>query len=410
MENSNSLFTPFRELESAFIRPVSADGKEVHYFCGNSLGLQAATTANAVKEVLNDWAHQAVDAHFKAGRRWFDYPNLLRPGLARLCGALPTEVQAMGSLSSNLHFLLVSFFRPEGKRRKIMIEAAAFPSDQYVVESQLKFHGLDPENDLIEVHPAIGENYPSTEEIVKQIEQHSDELALVLFSGVHYLSGQVFDMEAISRAAHHAGAKSGFDLAHAVGNIRLKLHDWNVDFAAWCSYKYLNGGPGATGGIFVHDRHADASLPRFAGWFGHDESRRFLMEKGFRPMYGAQGWQLSNENILSLAAIRASLEEFDKVSPELLEKRRIFLTDKLQSILNRFEGLQTITPPQRGAQISVRMRSGSIKPLFEFLYASGIVTDMREPDVMRLAVPPLYTREEDLIALEKALEKFFFNG
>jgi kynureninase len=316
----------------------------------------------------------------------------------------------MGSLSSNLHLMMVSFFRPEGKRRKILMEAGAFTSDQYAVESQLKFHGLDPEADLIEVKAREGESFLRTEDIVFQIEKHGEELALVLFSGVHYLSGQAFDIKAICRAAQQAGAKAGFDLAHAIGNIPLKLHDWEADFAVWCSYKYLNGGPGAVGGIFVHDRHAtNETLPRFAGWFGHDESRRFLMEKGFKPMFGAQGWQLSNENILSLAAIRASLEEFEKISLELLEKRRAFLTGKLQQILDRFDALETITPAERGAQISVRIRKGSIRSLFEFLHNSGIIGDMREPDVMRLSVPPLYTREEDLEALNLALEKFFFS-
>ena len=408
MENSNADFNLFLELQQAFHRPKDPSGKELHYFCGNSLGLQPVSAKAAIAEVLNDWANLAVDGHFKAERRWYDYPNLLKTGLAQLCGALPEEVQAMGSLSGNLHLMMVSFFRPEGKRRKILMESGAFPSDQYVVESQLKFHGLNPLTDLIEVQPRSGESSLRTEDVVKKIEENAGELALVLFSGVHYLTGQAFDMESICRSAQKAGSKVGFDLAHAIGNIRLNLHEWNADFAVWCSYKYLNGGPGATGGIFVHERHAaDESMPRFAGWFGHDESRRFKMEKGFRPMYGAQGWQLSNENILSLAAIRASLEVFAKVSPEQLERRREYLSGRLQQILERFESLKIITPASRGAQISIQSKTGSIRPLFDFLHASGVIGDFREPDVMRLAVPPLYTREEDLTALEKGMEAFF---
>ncbi len=408
MENNEILFAPFREMKDAFIHPLKPDGSLVHYFCGNSLGLQPISTRGAIEEVLEDWGSLAVGGHFKAKRRWYDYPKLLNNGLARLCGALPTEVQAMGSLSGNLHLMLVSFFRPEGRRKKILMEAGAFPSDQYAVESQLRFHGLDPEKDLIEVRPREGEFCLQTEDILRQIEENANDLALVLFSGVHYLSGQAFDMQAISRAARNAGARVGFDLAHAIGNIPLKLHEWQADFAVWCSYKYLNAGPGAVGGIFVHDRHAaDTSLPRFAGWFGHDESRRFLMEKGFRPEYGAPGWQLSNENILSLAAIRASLAEFDKVSLDLLEKRREYLNGRMQKIIDRFEALETLTPAERGAQISVRFRNGSIRPLFEHLHSAGIVGDLREPDIMRLAVAALYTSDEDLNALERGLETFF---
>jgi kynureninase len=408
MENNSPDFDSFQELQQAFHRPKDSSGKELHYFCGNSLGLQPLSSQAAIQEVLNDWANLAVDGHFKAERRWYDYPNLLKTGLARLCGALPEEVQAMGSLSSNLHLMMVSFFRPEGKRRKILMESGAFSSDQYVVESQLKFHGLNPLTDLIEVQPRAGEDFLRTEDIVKKIEENAGELALVLFSGVQYLTGQAFDMESISRAAQQAGAKVGFDLAHAIGNIRLNLHQWGADFAVWCSYKYLNGGPGATGGIFVHERYAaDESLPRFAGWFGYDESLRFKMEKGFRPMYGAQGWQLSNENILSLAAIRSSLEVFEKVSLELLEQRREYLTERLQQILEPYESLKIITPESRGAQISLQSKTGSIRPLFDFLHASGIIGDYREPGVIRLAVAPLYVREDDLTALEKGMKAFF---
>lgn len=414
MEDTNQLqdrFLPFLETQQDFIRPVNSQGIPLRYFCGNSLGLQPVSAKAAIEEVLNDWATLAVDGHFKAKKRWFDYPALLRPGLARLCGALPEEVQAMGTLTGNLHLMMVSFFRPAGGRKKILMEAGAFPSDQYAVESQLKFHGLNLNDHLIEVRAREGEHFLRTEDIVNQIETHADELSLVLFSGVQYLSGQAFDLEAICRAGQRAGAKVGFDLAHAIGNIPLKLHDWGADFAVWCSYKYLNGGPGAVAGIFVHERYAaDHEIPRFAGWFGHDESRRFLMEKGFQAIYGAQGWQLSNENILSLAAIRASLDIFQKVSPDLLEERRKFLSARLDQVLRQFHLLEIITPESRGAQISVRSRNRNIRPLFEFLQHSDIIGDMRQADILRISVPPLYSREQDLDALDIALNEFFNSG
>lgn len=399
----------FLKIQNEFLRPVSGNGEALAYFCGNSLGLQPKGTSAAISEVLKDWAELAVDGHFKAGRRWYNYPSLLSPTLAKLCGAKETEVAAMGTLTGNLHLMLVSFFQPEGKRTKILMEAGAFPSDQYAVETQLKFHGLNPSENIIEVFSRGGEDSLRTEDILKAIHDHSDELALVLFSGVHYLSGQAFDMKAITAAAHAIGAKAGFDLAHAIGNIRLELHQWNVDFAVWCSYKYLNGGPGSVAGIFVHERYAsDNSLPRFGGWFGHDESRRFLLEKGFSPIPGARGWQLSNENILSLAAIRASLDLFELVPFDLLEKRRNFLNYKLQETVNQFPEMKTITPESRGAQISVKLMGGKEKALFGHLQDHGVVVDLREPNILRMAATPLYTTENEIDKLEAALKTFFF--
>jgi len=398
----------FIKIQNEFLRPVSDKGETQAYFCGNSLGLQAKGTSASISEVLNDWAELAVDGHFIAGRRWYDYPTLLTPSLAKLCGAKESEVAAMGTLTGNLHLMLVSFFQPEGKRTKILMEAGAFPSDQYAVETQLKFHGLNPSENIIEVFPREGEESLETEDILKAIQENADELALVLFSGVQFLSGQAFDIQAITAAAHSIGVKAGFDLAHAIGNIRLELHQWNVDFAVWCSYKYLNGGPGSVAGIFVHERYAsDNSLPRFGGWFGHDESRRFLMEKGFSPIPGARGWQLSNENILSLAAIRASLELFDLVNPDLLEIRRNLLNYKLQEVINQFQEIITITPKSRGAQISVKLKSGNEKALFSHLRANGVVVDFREPGIIRMATTPLYTTENDISKLEAALKTFF---
>lgn len=399
----------FIKIQNEFLRPVSDNGEALAYFCGNSLGLQPKGTSAAISEVLKDWAEMAVDGHFKAGRRWYDYPALLSPSLAKLCGAKETEVAAMGTLTGNLHLMLVSFFQPKGKRTKILMEAGAFPSDHYAVETQLKFHGLNPSENIIEVFPREGEECLQTEDILKAIHDHSEELSLVLFSGVHFLSGQAFDMKAITAAAHGIGAKAGFDLAHAIGNIRLELHQWNVDFAVWCSYKYLNGGPGSVAGIFVHERYAsDNSLPRFGGWFGHDESRRFLLEKGFNPIPGARGWQLSNENILSLAAIRASLELFELVGPELLEKRRNSLNYKLQDVINQFPEMKTITPESRGAQISVKLLGGKEKALFTHLRDNGIVVDLREPNILRMTATPLYTTENEINKLEAALKTFFF--
>lgn len=398
----------FEESTRRFIHPRGEDGRVLHYLCGNSLGLQPVSCREYLNEVLNDWAGMAVDAHSEAKNRWLNYPDLLSPSLAALCGARSHEVRAMGSLSSNLHLMMVSFFRPKGRRCKILMEAGAFPSDQYAVESQMKFHGLNPEDHVLELRPREGEFSLHTEDILSAIQQNADELALVLFSGVQYISGQVFDMHAISQAARRAGACVGFDLAHAIGNIPLQLHDWDPDFAVWCSYKYLNAGPGATAGIFVNDRHAtNPSLPRFTGWFGNEAESRFLMKKGFMPAYGAEGWQLSNENILSLAALRASLAEFDRVDFSLLMKRQRQLVEMMEIVLQKHPDIQILTPEARGGQLSFRLINGNSKTLFDFLHANGIIGDFRQPDVIRLAIAPLYNREEDVHALEATLCAYF---
>jgi kynureninase len=397
----------FSDSPARFLHPRGKDGGPLHYFCGNSLGLQPIASKSAIEEVLADWAGMAVEGHFRAGRRWYDYPSLLSPALAALCGADSTEVRAMGTLTANLHLMMVSFFRPSGKRTKILMESGAFPSDQYAVETQLRFHGLDPEDHLIELSPRPGESWLHTEDILSAIEKHAEELSLVLFSGVQYLSGQVFDMSAIAAAAKKAGACVGFDLAHAIGNVPLRLHDWQVDFAVWCSYKYLNGGPGAVAGIFVHKEHAENNqLPRFAGWYGYDEQQRFLMEKGFKPAYGAQGWQLSNENILSMASLRAALEEFQRVDFNLLMARQKELVARMEEILLGFPDIQILTPISRGGQLSMRLRNGNTRMLLEHLRREDIVGDYREPGVVRLAVAPLYNSETDLAALESALASF----
>ena len=397
----------FEQLERQFLKP-RMDRKTVNYFCGNSLGLQPIMARHYVSEVLNDWSELAVDGHFYATNRWYDYQKQLIPGLARLAGAEQKEVTAMGTLTGNLHLLMVSFYQPKGKRTKILMEAGAFPSDQYLVETQVRFHGLIPEEHIIEVKPRGGERIIHSEDILKAIKDNGEEIAVVLFSGVQYLTGQAFEHEQIANAAHQVGAYIGFDMAHAIGNINLKLHEWNVDFAAWCSYKYMNAGPGAIAGLFVHEKHANRpDLPRFAGWWGYDEETRFLMEKGFKPMEGAQGWQLSNENIMSMAALRASLELFDQVPRDWLFEQRKELNYHLQDVLVKFKDLEIITPDKRGAQLSVAVKHGKGKELFKYLHTQKILGDWREPDVIRLTAAPMYNTHEEIDQVEWALKSFF---
>jgi kynureninase len=397
----------FEHLETQFLKPRK-DRMPVDYFCGNSLGLQPIMARHNISEVLNDWSELAVDGHFYATHRWYDYHKSLIPSLARLAGAQNSEVTVMGTLTGNLHLLMVSFFRPQGKRTKILMEAGAFPSDQYMVESQCRFHGLDPDAHIIEVAPRPGERILYTEDIVNAIRTAGDTLALVLFSGVQYLTGQVFDMETIAAAGREAGAVVGFDLAHAMGNIPLHLHAWKADFAAWCSYKYLNAGPGAIAGIFVHENHhKDAGLPRFAGWWGYDEETRFLMEKGFKPIPSAQGWQLSNENILSMASLKASLALFDQVPSDWLAEQRKELNAHLSEIISRYSALEIITPRERGAQLSVRVGDGKGKNLFQHLHANRVLGDWREPDVIRLTPAPMYITHQEIERAGKALHSYF---
>jgi len=384
------------------------DRKPVHYFCGNSLGLQPIMARHYVSEVLNDWSELAVDGHFYAINRWYDYHKQLLPSLARLAGAETSEVTVMGTLTGNLHLLMVSFYQPYGKRTKILMEAGAFPSDQYMVETQLLYRGLNPEEHLIEVKPREGERILHMEDIVKAIKENENELALVLFSGVQYLTGQVFDMEAITKAGHDAGAKVGLDLAHAMGNIPLKLHAWNVDFAAWCNYKYLNGGPGAIAGLYVHEKFSNKpDLPRFGGWWGYDEETRFLMQKGFKPIAGAQGWQLSNENVMSMASLRASLQLFDQVPLDWLEDQRKELNQHLSNVVKKFADLQEITPKRRGAQLSISVKNGKGKDLFQHLSKNRILGDWREPDIIRLSPAPMYNSHSEIDRVEEAMASFF---
>jgi kynureninase len=393
------------------------NGKEAIYFCGNSLGLQPKTAKDYLEKELNNWADLAVDGHFRGEDAWYHIRKKSKPALAEILGAEEHEVVAMNNLSVNLHLLMVSFYRPTNERFKIIVEAGAFPSDQYMLETQIKFHGLDPADTLIELRPRPGEFTLRTEDIVAEIRRQGDSLAMVNMAGIQYYTGQLFDIQAITKTAHEVGAVAGFDLAHAAGNALLKLHDWEVDFATWCSYKYLNSGPGNVSGIFVHERYAERpNLPRFAGWWGHDEGERFKMEKGFVPMYGADGWQLANSNVLALAAHQASLDIFMEAGIENLRAKSEMLTGYLEFLIKQISGtsgvLEIITPSnpaERGCQLSLLIHRGR-KAVFDEFYKHGVVGDWRNPNVIRLAPTPLYNSFMDVFrfakVLEESLEKF----
>ena len=370
------------------------------YLCGHSLGLQPRTAAAYVDQELKDWAELGVEGHFRAKNPWMPYHKLLSEQTAELVGAKPLEVVVMNSLTVNLHLMMVSFYRPTASKHKIVIERGAFPSDQYAVKSQIQFHGFDPATSLIELTPLRGEICLREEEIESLIER-SDDIALIMLGGVNYATGQAFDLARITRAGHKKGCAVGFDLAHAAGNLNLKLHEWGSDFAVWCSYKYLNGGPGCVAGCFVHERHAQArSLPRLAGWWGHDEGSRFEMAPDFQPMSGADGWQLSNPSIVSLAVLRASMDIFREAGMDRLRAKSESLTAYLEFLLNQepSSNFSIITPREktrRGAQLSIRIvRNGRV--LCERLAAEGILGDWREPDTFRVAPVPLYNSYHDV--------------
>ena len=386
--------------------------KKILYFTGNSLGLQPKKAAEYIQEELADWAKFGVEGHFHAKRPWYSYHENLCEMTAKIVGAKPVEVVVTHSLTTNLHLLLVSFYRPQGKRTKIICEAKAFPSDQYVLESQVNFHGLKQEN-IVEVFPRAGEELIHLEDILSKIKELGDELALVMFGGVNYYTGQLFDMQKITAAAHAVGAIAGFDLAHATGNVNLHLHDWNVDFATWCGYKYLNSSPGGVSGIFVHERHAnDSSIPRFAGWWGHDKEARFQMEKGFQPLAGAEGWQLSNAPVLGMAAHLAALEIFEEAGMDKISEKRDLITSYLEFVIDNISenykekcSFELITPrdkKQRGSQLSIKVMGQGIE-LFKRICALGVLADWREPNVIRLAPVPLYTSYEDCFHLGQEL-------
>lgn len=409
---------PLQRVRSLFHIPKTQAGSDVIYLTGNSLGLQPTSTRTEVLEVLDDWEKLGVDGHLKAKNAWLPYHKRMTESMSALVGAKPHEVVVMNSLTVNLHLLMASFYRPDAKRRKILIEHHAFPSDRYAVRSQIVWHGFNPDQDLILAGAQSGKDVLDESEIESILANQGDEIALLLIGGVNYYSGQVFDMPRITSAAHRAGAKVGFDLAHAVGNVELSLHDWNVDFAAWCSYKYLNAGPGGPGAIFVHENHgSDGSLPRLAGWWGHDSESRFAMPNEYRPMSGAEGWQLSNPPILSLAALQASLEVFKSIGMGAIRKKSLLLTDFCIGLLSKecAQSIEIITPTdpkRRGSQISIRVKSGansSGKEVFDRLEANGVICDWREPDYIRLAPVALYTTFAEVYRfvqlLKQALER-----
>ena len=387
------------------------NGQEAIYFCGNSLGLQPKSVKDYIDRELGNWANLAVDGHFHGEDAWYHVRKKSKPALAEIVGAEEHEVVAMNNLSVNLHLLMVSFYQPTSERYKIIVEAGAFPSDQYMLETQIKYHGLDPLDALIELKPRHGEHILRTEDIVEEIQKQGDSLALVNMAGLQYYTGQLFDMKAITEAAHSVGALAGFDLAHAAGNAPLSLHDWNVDFATWCRYKYMNSGPGNVSGIFVHERFAERTdLPRFAGWWGHDEEERFKMEKGFVPMYGADGWQLANSNVLALAAHQASLDIFQEAGMANLRAKSMKLTAYLEYLICQISGesgiLEIITPEnpsERGCQLSLHIHRGG-KAVFDEWYNQGVVGDWRNPNVIRLAPTPLYNSFLDVFRFAKILE------
>ena len=407
LDEQNSL-NHFRE---QFYIPV-INGNECIYFTGNSLGLQPKTTQDYVVNELEDWANFGVEGHFHATNPWFSYHEMFPQQVAKIVGALPEEVVVMNQLTVNLHLLMTTFYRPTKERFKIICEAKAFPSDQYAFESQVKLHGFNPDEAIIEVTPREGEYSIRTEDIIATIEKHSSSIALVLFSGVNYYTGQVFDMPSITKAAHNIGAYCGFDLAHAAGNIELHLHDWNVDFACWCSYKYLNSGPGGVAGAYIHQKHfTNKSLQRLAGWWGQNKTNRFKMEKGFDPIETAEGWQLSNAPILSMAAHKASLDIFEDAGIEnLVAKGKqlsdylFFIIEELNSTLTK-KAIEIITPKnEKGCQVSMLMFQKG-KEVFEALKQNGVLADWREPNVIRIAPVPLYNTFKEIYHFGEIVKK-----
>jgi kynureninase len=404
---------PLRHYREKFSIPVRAGLGEEIYFCGNSLGLQPTSTRSFIEEVLHDWDSLGVRAHFEAKRPWMPYHEFLTEATARLVGATPDEVVNMNSLTVNLHLMMVSFYRPTPERYKLLIESPAFPSDRYATESQVRFHGFDPKDALLEIGPRPGESVIQQEDLEDLIEREGNKIALILLPGVQYYSGQAFDMQRIAEVGHGKGCIVGFDLAHATGNLVLRLHEWDVDFAVWCNYKYLNAGPGAVGGCFVHERHHAAGVRRFAGWWGHDKETRFKMGPEFLPIRGAEGWQLSNPPILALAPILASLQIFDEVGMDALRTKSEKLTGYLESLLRkRLTGrVEIITPEdqtQRGCQLSLRVLAPELdagRRAFKALEDHGVVGDWREPDVIRVAPVPLYNRFMDVSRFVELLAK-----
>jgi kynureninase len=406
---------PLGKYRDQFYFPKHSDGKDAVYLCGNSLGLQPKMAKPYIEEVLKDWKELGVKGHFEARRPFTTYHEELGEKMAAVVGAEKEEVVVMNSLTVNLHLMMVSFYRPTQMRHKILIEKFAFPSDQYAVKSQIEFHGLSTDQSLIELEPRAGEVTLQTDDILKLIEEEGDSIALIMLGGLNYYTGQAFDMERITEAGHKKGCTVGFDLAHGAGNLSLKLHDWNVDFAVWCTYKYINSGPGGVAGCFVHKRHIKRKdLPRFAGWWGHEKATRFLMDDTFVPIQTAEGWQLSNETVISMAALRASLDIFDEAGMEQIVTKSRLITGYLEFLIHGLESddIDIITPDEpheRGAQLSIRMIN-SDRSLFDKISELGVIADWREPDVIRIAPAPLYNSFKDVYRFVDILKKALNQG
>jgi len=403
---------PLAKYRNEFIFP-QINNKNAIYFTGNSLGLQPKLAQSYVNEIMDDWGTLAVEGHFQADKPWWDYHERFAKKLSKVVGAKPKEITVMNTLTVNLHLMMVSFYRPTTKRYKIICEEKAFPSDQYMIASQVRFHGLNPEDAIVELKKRDGEHNFRTEDILAKIEEVGEECALILIGGVNYYTGQVFDMKTITEAGQKIGAFVGWDLAHAAGNIKLELHDWNVDFAAWCSYKYMNSGPGNVSGCFINEKyHNKKDIPRFEGWWGHNKDRRFLMEPEFQPEDGANAWQISNAPVLALAPYLASLQMFDEVGMDALIEKRNKIVAYLEFILHEIDkevesSFEIITPSnqeERGTQLSVFLH-GEGKELFNYLMENGVIPDWREPNVIRLAPTPFYCSYEDMYEFGQILKR-----
>lgn len=404
-----------KEFRNEFIFTTDNSGTPQLYFCGNSLGLQPKSAKNALENELQDWAKWGVEGHFHGRKPWFHYHKFLTDYSAEVVGAKPIEVVVMNQLTVNLHLLMASFYQPSKQRYKIIMEAGAFPSDMYAVESQVRFHGYEYDDAVIELKPRTGEHTLRTDDILQSIEDHKDEIALVFFSGVQYYTGQLFDIKKITEKAHEIGAIAGFDLAHAAGNAELHLHDWNVDFAAWCSYKYLNSGPGNVSGVFIHEMHSvNPNTFRLSGWWGYREDKRFLMQRGYQPEPGAAGWQMSNAPVFGMAVHLSSLEIFHKAGIQNLRKKSVELTSYLEFVLREVQitnpklKFEIITPSnsnERGAQLSLLVLENG-KTIFDHLTNNQIIADWREPNVIRIAPTPLYNSFEDVFQLGEVLSRF----
>ncbi|MGB0929992.1 MAG: kynureninase [Chitinophagales bacterium] len=401
---------PLKSFRQKFHLPIQKSGEPFIYLCGNSLGLQPKSTRAAIEQELKDWENHGVEGHFHAKTPWLPYHEFLTEAIAEVVGAKPIEVVVMNTLSVNLHLMMVSFYRPTAKRHKILIEFDAFPSDKYAVASQIKFHGFDPAESLIELKAREGEECIRMEDIEAVIEAEGEEIALIMIGNTNYYTGQFFDMKRIAALGHAKGCKVGFDCAHGAGNVDLNLHESGVDFAVWCSYKYINSGPGSLGGCFVHERHAhDKTLPRFEGWWGHNKETRFGMRDGFDPIPGVEAWQLSNPPILSMAAIKASLEVFMEAGMENLRAKTVKLTGYLEFLIDEMNEIRIkiITPrdsKQRGCQLSIQVQDAD-KTLFNQITKAGVIADWREPDVIRVAPVPLYNSFEDVYRFVEILKE-----